>query len=402
MQALCIPAFTITSCLGRGVAPTLAALLEHRSGLAPCDFETVDLDTWIGAVDRVDDEVIAPALARFDCRNNRLAQVGLMQDGFAHGADRIGVFLGTSTAGILQTELAYREREQRNADVDGPDALPSWYHYAETHNTYSVADFVSHWFGISGPAVAVSAACASSAKVFGNAARMLASGRIDAAIVGGVDSLCLTTLYGFRSLELVSARPAQPYGVDRDGLSIGEAAAFALLERCDGHATNRGDDDRGRAGALLLVGVGESSDAHHMSSPHPEGLGARLAMEAALRSASLAPHDIDYINLHGTATRNNDAAEDKAVFGLFGRDVPVSSTKGATGHTLGAAGGVEAVISLLALREGLIPGGVNTTTVDPSLHSDYRIANSRGDVRRVLSNSFGFGGANCSLLFARA
>ncbi len=175
-----------------------------------------------------------------------------------------------------------------------------------------------------------------------------------------------------------------------------------MLERCDGHATNRGDADRGRAGALLLVGVGESSDAHHMSSPHPEGLGARLAMEAALRSASLAPHDIDYINLHGTATRNNDAAEDKAVFGLFGRDVPVSSTKGATGHTLGAAGGVEAVISLLAMREGLIPGGVNTTTVDPSLHSDYRIANSRGAVRRVLSNSFGFGGANCSLLFARA
>ncbi len=196
MQALCIPAFTITSCLGRGVAPTLAALLAHRGGLAPCDFETVDLDTWIGAVDRVDDEVIAPALSRFDCRNNRLAQVGLMQDGFAdtvraaierHGVDRIGVFLGTSTAGILQTELAYREREPRNADVDGPGALPSWYHYAETHNTYSVADFVSKWFGLRGPAVAVSAACASSAKVFGNAARMIASGRIDAAIVGGVD-----------------------------------------------------------------------------------------------------------------------------------------------------------------------------------------------------------------------
>ncbi|MGI9026981.1 MAG: beta-ketoacyl-[acyl-carrier-protein] synthase family protein [Burkholderiaceae bacterium] len=406
MQAIRIPAYTITSCLGRGVASTLAALLEHRGGLAPCDFETVDLDTWIGAVDGVDDEVIAPELARFDCRNNRLAQIGLMQDGFAdavraaidtHGADRIGVFLGTSTAGILQTELAYREREQRNDQ----GSLPAWYHYAETHNTYSVADFVSKWFGLRGPAVAVSAACASSAKVFGNAARMLASGRIDAAIVGGVDTLCLTTLYGFRSLELVSSKPAQPYGVDRDGLSIGEAAAFALLERCDDRATNRSEGYES-AGAPLLVGVGESSDAHHMSSPHPEGLGARLAMEAALRSASLAPHDIDYINLHGTATRNNDAAEDKAVFGLFGRDVPLSSTKGATGHTLGAAGGVEAVISLIALREGLIPGGLNTTTVDPSLQSDYRIANSRGDLRRVLSNSFGFGGANCSLLFARA
>ncbi len=401
----------MTSCLGRGVEPTLAALYAHRGGLKPCDFETVDLDTWIGEVDGVDDEALASAWARFDCRNNRLAQIGLMQDGFAdavraaidaHGADRIGVFLGTSTSGILQTELAYRERERTveqarehsSETAEGEIALPSWYHYAQTHNTYSVADFVSRWFGIRGPAVVVSAACASSAKVFGNAARMLATGRIDAAIVGGVDSLCLTTLYGFRSLELISTKPAQPYGADRDGLSIGEAAAFLLLERNDSHAANDHTP--------LLVGVGESSDAHHMSSPHPEGLGARLAMEAALRSAGLAPRDIDYINLHGTATRNNDAAEDKAVFGLFGRDVPVSSTKGATGHTLGAAGGIEAVICLIALCEGLIPGGVNTTTIDETLRSDYRIGNSRGDVRRALSNSFGFGGANCSLLFANA
>ncbi len=397
----------MTSCLGRGLEPSLAALAGHRGGLKPCDFETVDLDTWIGAVDGVDNEVLAPELARFDCRNNRLAQIGLMQDGFAeavraaidaHGADRIGVFLGTSTSGILQTELAFREREQAGEQSHREGPLPGWYHYAETHNTYSVVDFVSRWFGIRGPAVAVSAACASSAKVFGNAARMLAAGRIDAAIVGGVDSLCLTTLYGFRSLELISTQPAQPYGVDRDGLSIGEAAVFALLERCDDPTANR----RANPGAPLLVGVGESSDAHHMSSPHPQGLGARLAMEAALRSAALAPRNIDYINLHGTATRNNDAAEDQAVFGLFGHDVPVSSTKGATGHTLGAAGGVEAVISLLALREGLIPGGLNTTTIDPALRSDYRIDNSRGDVRRVLSNSFGFGGANCSLLFAHA
>ena len=381
----------------------MAALAEHRGGLAPCNFETVDLDTWIGEVDGVDDEVIAPQWARFDCRNNRLAQIGLMQDGFAdtvraaiarHGADRVGVFLGTSTSGILQTELAYRESGQRCEAGDRKVPLPGWFHYAQTHNTYSVGHFVSHWFGIGGPAVVVSAACASSAKVFGNAARMLASGIVDAAVVGGVDSLCLTTLYGFRSLELVSSQPARPFDAGRDGLSIGEAAAFALLERDD-----CGTRDEG---TLLLAGVGESSDAHHMSSPHPQGLGARLAMDAALRSAGVAPRDVDYINLHGTATPNNDAAEDRAVFDLFGRGVPVSSTKGATGHTLGAAGGVEAVISLLALREGLVPGGLNTATIDPSLRSDYRTANSRGDLRRVLSNSFGFGGANCSLLFARA
>jgi len=394
LQALRIPAYTMTSCLGPGLGPTLAALRDQRSGLRPCDFETVDLDTWIGAVDGVDDEVLDPALARFDCRNNRLAQLGLRQDGFAqavrdaidrHGADRIGVFLGTSTAGILQTELAYRAF----VEAGSTDTLPSWFRYGETHNTYSVADFVATSFGLRGPSFVVSAACASSAKVFGNAARMIAAGRIDAAVVGGVDSLCLTTLYGFRSLELVSSRPAQPYGAERDGLSIGEAAAFALVELDDGDG-----------GAARLVGFGESSDAHHMSSPHPEGFGARLAMAAALQSAGVGADAVDYINLHGTATRNNDAAEDQAVFALFGHDVPVSSTKGATGHTLGAAGGCEAVIALLALREGVVPGGLNTTTVDPALRSDYRVANHHARLRHVLSNSFGFGGANCSLLFA--
>jgi 3-oxoacyl-[acyl-carrier-protein] synthase-1 len=388
----------MTSCLGHGIGPTAAALSAQRGGLVPCDFETARLDTWIGAVDGVDDEPVAGSLARFDCRNNRLAEIGLVQDGFAdavvaaiarHGADRIGVFLGTSTAGILQTELAYREQMAQG----GTGPLPAWFHYAATHNTYSVADFVSQRFGLRGPAVVVSAACASSAKVFGNAARMIAAGRIDAAIVGGVDSLCLTTLYGFRSLELVSTRPARPYGADRDGLSIGEAAAFALVE-----AAGARDD----VPAPRLVGIGESSDAHHMSSPHPEGAGARLAMEAALASARLAPTDVDYINLHGTATPNNDAAEDRAVFGLFGRGVPVSSTKGATGHTLGAAGGCEAVIALLAMRDGFVPGGLNTTTVDPALMSDYRTANSDATLSHVLSNSFGFGGANCSLLFAAA
>ncbi len=388
----------MTSCLGRGLEPTVAALLAQRGGLRRCDFETVDLDTWIGEVDGVDDVVLEPALAPFDCRNNRLAQLALEQDGFAdavrdalarHGADRVGLFVGTSTSGILQTELAYREYLGGDRD-----RLPSWFRYAETHNTYSVADFVAHRFGLRGPSFVVSAACASSAKVFGNAARMIAAGRIDAAVVGGVDSLCLTTLYGFRSLELISTRPARPYGADRDGLSIGEAAAFALVER---------DDAGGPSVAVArLVGVGESSDAHHMSSPHPEGLGAKQAMASALRSGGLSTADVDYVNLHGTATRNNDAAEDRAVHALFGRAVPVSSTKGATGHTLGAAGACEAVIALVALREGLVPGGLNVAAIDPALRSDYRIVNERRPLRRALSNSFGFGGANCSLLFAGA
>ena len=396
MLPLLISHFTATSCIGQGLGATLTSMRAQRSGLRPCDFDSVDLATWIGAVDGVDSEVLRPDLSAFDCRNNRLAQLGLRQDNFEPavraviarlGRQRVGVFIGTSTSGILQTELAYRRRDPATG------ALPADFVYATTHNTYSAADFVQLYFGLAGPAVAVSSACSSSAKVFASATRMMAAGLIDAAVVGGVDSLCLTTLYGFNSLGLVSSQACRPYDVARDGISIGEAAGFALLERAPDHL----DSD-----AVLLMGLGESSDAHHMSSPHPEGLGARMAMLSALGTARLGAADIDYINLHGTATQNNDAAETLAVAAVFGSATPCSSTKGATGHTLGAAGGIEAVICALALQHGLLPGGVNTRQLDPALPLNYLMENREQPVRRALSNSFGFGGTNCSLIFGRA
>jgi len=304
-----------------------------------------------------------------------------------YGAQRIGVFLGTSTSGILQTELAYRHRDP----VTG--ALPADFIYRTTHNTFSVADFTRHYFGLTGPAAVVSSACSSSAKVFSSARRMVAAGLIDAAVVGGVDSLCLTTLYGFNSLGLISEQACRPFDAQRNGLSIGEAAAFALLERAPEHLD---------ADAVLLLGIGESSDAYHMSSPHPDGLGARMAMQDALKMADLKPSEIDYINLHGTATQSNDAAEGKAVAAIFGSATPCSSTKGATGHTLGAAGGVEAMICALALQHGLLPAGLNTRQLDPALALDYVLENRERPVARALSNSFGFGGTNCSLIFGRA
>ncbi len=222
---------------------------------------------------------------------------------------------------------------------------------------------------------------------------MMAAGLIDAAVVGGVDSLCLTTLYGFNSLGLMSTQPCRPFDATRDGLSLGEAAAFALLER----VPERLDEQ-----AVLLLGVGESSDAHHMSSPRPDGLGARMAMQDALTMAGLDAADIDYINLHGTATPSNDLAEATAVAALFGSGTPCSSTKGATGHTLGAAGGLEAVICALALQHGLLPGGLNTRQADPALPLNYLLHNREQPVSQVLSNSFGFGGTNCSLVFGKA
>lgn len=385
--------FTLTSALGAGNAPTLAALRAQRSGIVCKRWETLDFDACIGEVEGLADFAVRADLARFDCRNNRLAQLALEQDGFAdairaaiarHGQTRIGVFLGTSTSGILASEVAYRYR-------DASGALPVEHDYRHTHNSYSVADFVRHYFDLGGPAFVISTACSSGAKVFGSAQRMINAGIIDAAIVGGVDSLCLTTLYGFNSLQLVSPEPCKPFDARRNGISIGEAAGFILLE-----GTNETKSDE-----IVLSGAGESSDAHHMSSPHPEGLGARLAMEAALHQAGLSPADIDYINLHGTATPSNDAAEDKGVCAVFGTQTPCSSTKGHTGHTLGAAGGIEAVICALALQHDFIPGGVNTTELDPALHCAYQLTNREAKLHHVLSNSFGFGGSNCSLVLSR-
>jgi 3-oxoacyl-[acyl-carrier-protein] synthase I len=395
MDPLALTSFTATSCIGRGVGATLATLRARRTGLAPCAFETVTLDTCVGEVPGVDDAPLPATLREFECRNNRLALLGLAQDGCAeavkraasrHGRERVGVFLGTSTSGILETELAYRQRDPLSG------ALPAHFRYRGAHNSFSLAAFARQALQLSGPAVVISCACSSSAKVFASARRAIEAGLIDAALVGGVDSLCLTTLYGFHSLQLVARTPCRPFDVARDGISIGEAAAFALLER-PGASLD--------ADAVLLLGVGESSDAYHMSAPHPQGLGARAAMLQALQAAALAPGDIEYINFHGTGTPSNDEAEARAVAGVLGQ-VPGSSTKGATGHTLGAAGALEAVICALALQHGVMPAGVNTAEVDPALAVHYLRDNRAARLSRVMSNSFGFGGSNCSLIFGRA
>lgn len=392
MKPVCLSAYTMTSCLGAGLGATRRALRSGASGLAKLDFETATLDTFVGEIAGVDDVRLPAPLAQFDCRNNRAAELGLAQDRFTdavqgatrrHGAARIGVFIGTSTAGILQTELAYRRREA------GDGALPSDFDYRHTHNTFSVAEYVRARLGLEGPCAAISTACSSSAKAFASAARLMDAGLIDAAVVGGVDTLCLTTLYGFNSLELLSGEPCRPYDAQRGGISIGEAAAFFLLERDAPHA------------AVALLGAGESSDAHHMSSPHPDGLGAQRAMRAALDRAGLEPGAIDYLNLHGTGTQSNDSAEDRAVVALFGERVPVNSTKGMTGHTLGAAGAAEATISALAIEEGLIPPSPGTRALDPELRARYETRARAAKLDRVLSNSFGFGGSNCSLVLGR-
>src|SRR5499426_1226836 len=398
MNPLIVSSFAGVSCLGAGVEAWSTALAERRSGLRPCAFEDVAVNTFIGEVAGLDRSPVRADLAAYDCRNNRLAEVGLKQDGFLEavldtrerlGAKRIAVILGTSTSGVMQVERAY----QRADPTIG--ALPHFY-YPETQNSYSLAAFVRRFLGLAGPAYVISTACSSSAKVFGGAARLIDAGLADAAVVGGVDSLCLTTLYGFRSLELLSDRACRPFDPDRNGISIGEGAGFALMTRAAGPVARAAPRD-----AIALVGIGESSDAYHMSTPHPEGLGATLAMQRALATAGLAPAAIGYINLHGTATRTNDVAEGRAVARLFGRDVPCSATKGSTGHLLGAVGVAEAVITMLSLRNGWLPGTANTARVDPECICRVLLEGEAAQPRYALSNSFGFGGNNCSLVFGR-
>jgi 3-oxoacyl-[acyl-carrier-protein] synthase-1 len=385
---LSIEAFTGICAIGRGRRQIAEALQAGQCGLEPNTFgdSAIDVRAFIGRVAAVEQTSLPDRLAAFDCRNHRLAWMALHEDGFEiavataaqrFGRARIGVFVGTSTSGMLDTEEMFRHgREHELAAI----------RFERRHSPGSVSDFVALALGLEGPRHCVSTACSSSAKVFAAAARYLAAGLCDAAVVGGVDSLCYTTLYGFSSLELLSARPARPFSRDRSGISIGEGAAFALLMP-------------GGAGVTALLGAGESSDGFHMSSPHPEGLGAEWAMTQALASAQLQPGDIDYVNLHGTGTLANDHVEALTVARVIGGATPCSSTKGATGHCLGAAGAVEALICDLALEQQRVPANVGTTAAEVEHPLGLATVSAPATLRRVLSNSFGFGGSNCSLVF---
>lgn len=395
MPAIALRAHTSTTALGRGLAAQADALRERRGGLRPNDFGDAPLPTWIGRVDGLEDAPLPAALARWECRNNRLAWLALGQDGLLpavadaiarHGADRVAVVVGTSTSSIGASEEGYaRAVDDAGGGLRFPDELAR----PIVHTPHSLGDFVQHATGTRGPCITVATACSSSAKVFAQGARMLHAGVADAVLVGGVDTLCGSVLFGFNALGLVSRERCRPFDAARDGLSLGEAGGFALLER-----PAPGED------GLQLRGYGESSDAHHMSAPHPEGLGATLAMRDALARAGIDAGDVGYLNLHGTSTPANDAVEARAVDTLFPATLHASSTKGWTGHTLGAAGIVESVFALLALDRGLLPGILGSDTPDAACGPQIRFDNAARDIAYAMNNSFGFGGNNCSLLFS--
>ena len=408
MPPLNISAYTATTALGRGREALSEALRTRRSGLRRNDFGGDErLDCWIGRVDGVEQSPLPAALSGWECRNNRLAWISLQQDGLQgaiaeaiarHGADRVAVVMGTSTSSIGATEEAYTRLSggmsggSSNESSGDDRRFPADLARSIIHTPHSLGDFVRQATGLQGPCITVATACSSSAKVFAQAARLIQAGLADAALVGGVDTLCGSVLFGFNALQVVSPEPCRPFDANRVGLSLGEAGGFAVLER----------PRDGESEGLQLRGYGESSDAHHMSAPHPEGLGAQLAMRDALARAGIDASEVGYLNLHGTATPANDSIEARAVADLFPDSLHAGSTKGWTGHTLGAAGIVESVIALLALENGLLPGTLNSVTPDPACGPQIRFDNAQRKIGFAMNNSFGFGGNNASLVFGRA
>ncbi len=387
-----ITAYSCVSACGKGNKALADHLVHNRSALGRLTLFDLPFDTPVGEFQGTLPAVRHDLFA-YRCRNARLALATLnnAQDGLRSaveaarkrfGPDRIGVIIGTSTSGLLETEKAYRTLLQEGK-------MPADFHFLTRHAYQATPRFLQNELGLAGPCYAISTACSSSAKALAAGQRLLHNGVCDAVLAGGADSLCRLTLRGFNALELISDQRCKPMDRNRNGINIGEAAALLLLERDDS------------SGSPLLLAGGESSDAHHMSHPHPQGKGAKEAMKMALQQCGLTAEAIDYINMHATATRLNDAVEAKAVAALFGDSIPCSATKGITGHTLGAAGALEAIISLLALQGQWIPGTCGLEAPDPAFGCKIA-AQPRIDQRlnTVMSNVFGFGGNNISLIFS--
>lgn len=406
-----ILASSLVSSLGSGKVEHVNALLNGLTGLsakAPFHSKIPTIETYLGEVKQLEDIQLPSELADFKCRNNQLAWQALQANNFSQhvqdlikrfGAQRIGLVVGTSTSGVAATEEVF------SGELSQED-----YDYEKTDQMGSLAQFCCEALNIQGPSFVISTACSSSAKVFSVAQRWLNANIVDVVIAGGVDTLCLTTVHGFNALGLVSQNICKPLDAKRDGISIGEAGGFVLL----------GDKNIMLESAeplIEVVGVGESSDAYHISSPHPEGEGARLAMESAMVQAGIGIDEVDYINLHGTATPSNDLSEISGIRHLInaGSQVWISSTKGFVGHTLGAAGITEIIFCQWALEAQFVPANLNLEQLDPALKlepefaaksikvplNSVSLAIEQKTMTYAMSNSFGFGGNNASVLLKR-
>jgi 3-oxoacyl-[acyl-carrier-protein] synthase-1 len=382
-------ALGMINALGSDLASIVPAL---AAGNAPgmTSMPTGIGEVFVGSVPASLDRAPRAEFAQYDCRNNRLLLAALAQIAPAieaarerFGAHRIGVVLGTSTSGIGAAEAALVHRTQTGG-------LPAHFDYRQAE-IGTAAPFAAAALGVSGPAFTISTACTSSAKAFASARRLLQLQLCDAVVVGGVDSLCELTVQGFASLESSSGVRANPMSRNRCGINVGEGAAVFLMSRDEA--------------AVRLAGAGESSDAHHISSPDPQGVGGELALRAALADAGIAPGALGYVNLHATATRKNDDMEAKLMARVFPAGVATSGTKPLTGHQLGAAGATELGFAWLtlahdgvALPRHLWDGAADPTLPVLDLVESERFLPRGAGTRYVMSNSFAFGGSNVSLI----
>ncbi|MFA0113636.1 beta-ketoacyl-[acyl-carrier-protein] synthase family protein [Vibrio sp. 10N.261.46.E11] len=383
------------SALGSSIADIHSCLSNE------CDSNMVEVSDMLNdgkptVVGKVAGELpeIPSEQAEYATRNNQLAlsAVNQIKDSIEQaksqfGADRIAVVIGTSTSGISDGETAFKHKLEHGS-------FPEGFHYSK-QELGNVSEFISQHCSLTGPSYAISTACSSSGRVFITAQRLLDSGMADAVLVGGVDTLCKLTLNGFHGLEALSTTHCKPFSAERDGINIGEAAAFMLLSKTKSTAT----DATQSTSNIALLGCGDSSDAHHISAPHPEGNGAEQAMRKALDSAQLQVEDIGYINAHGTATPLNDSMESKAIYRIFSNKVPVSSTKPLTGHTLGAASAIEAAIAWHILKYDLPLPLQKCQYKAEDIEIDLVNCAQKLKVKNILSNSFAFGGNNISLIF---
>ncbi len=373
----------LCNALGNATAEVWRAVVRGERNVSAPTFE-LPFETVVGAVSGP----LAPVPAEYLGFDTRLAQLALcalepMLNAVAKtrsrvGAERIGVLVGTSTGGLDATEATYR-RFRATGQYTPAFSL------RRTHAFDALPLLLATRCGLEGPRYAISTACTSSAKALASATRLIDAGVCDAVLVGGADVLCETTLRGFHALGVLSESGARPFSSERTGIHIGEGAAFLLVER-------NGE------GPLHVLSVGETSDAHSMSAPHPEGLGAARAIQLALEQAGLSPSAIGYVNAHGTGTTQNDSTESRAIRATLGAEVPVSSTKGLTGHLLGACGATEAIFAGLAIMHGTLPMSAGATPIDPDLGIHVLTQSTATPIRHALSTSFAFGGSNAAVI----
>jgi len=364
----------IISALGQGVGRHIDALKKNCSGIKPMTLFTPSPgnDFPAGEIPNFKQTLNVP-------RTHELALLAAQEALSGRRVVPDSIILGTSTGGMPLTETLLRENEK--------DA--NRYKY---HATSSVAEFLAGVLRCRGLVITISTACSSGAVAIDLGYELLSCGKANCVLAGGADALCRLTYYGFNSLQLIDPSGARPLDRDRNGMTVAEGSAMLLLEAGESIPDNA---------IAELLGGGLSCDAYHPAAPHPEGKGALAAMKKALQNAGISPSDVDYVNLHGTGTKDNDLAEAKAIHSIFGKNIPpVSSVKGATGHSLGASGAIESIICAAAIREGLIPANTGCINPDAALNLKPVLAPLDQKVEAVLSNSFGFGGNNACLVLA--